>query len=126
MLLDYCPGCPCLDTTNKVFTLFLEEIKILMRLISPVHDPSLSFREDAGNKRAFPTIAFSEEYLIWNAMIDIKSTVRFGLFRIFFCNPPSASKVQHQSNYHQWILNPLIQRVLWEELLLPVYKDSQI
>jgi hypothetical protein len=47
-----------------MFALFLEEIKFFMRLIPPVHDAGLTFREDTGNKTTLCAVAFIQEYFM--------------------------------------------------------------
>ena len=59
ILSDYCSGCSCFNTAYKMFILFLEEIKIVMRLIAPIHNTSLPLREDAGNERTLSAVSYN-------------------------------------------------------------------
>ena len=77
------PGCVGFDTANKMFLCTLKQIKIPVRLVSPIHNAGLPYSYDLINKRAFTTIAFCKEDLVWDSIINVKFAMSFSFFGAF-------------------------------------------
>ena len=61
-----------------MFFCSLKEVKILVALVSPVHDPGFTRLQNFTDKWPFSAFTVGEEKLSRNAPVDVKANVGFG------------------------------------------------
>jgi hypothetical protein len=66
-----------------MFVFALKQIENVMGLVAPVHNAGLSFSKDLINERAFSSVPVCQVYLSWDATVNVKTTMHFGLFGFF-------------------------------------------